>query len=71
MLGGVWLWGVQMGRADSDMRSGLEAREGEREFCCPVCAYEPQQVIVILDTTQRDRAVRLFKCECGELIWDD
>ena len=60
-----------MGRADPDKRPGREVRDNNRIFSCPVCACEPLRVIFILDSTQRDRTVRLFKCECGELIWDD
>jgi formate dehydrogenase maturation protein FdhE len=61
-----------MGCADPDKRSGSKARDNnDRKFFCAVCASEPRRMIVILDTTQRDRIVRLFKCECGELIWDD
>jgi formate dehydrogenase maturation protein FdhE len=58
-----------MGRADPDKRPGNGARDDDR-FVCPACASEPLRVIIILDTS-RGRAVRLFKCECGELIWDD
>jgi hypothetical protein len=60
-----------MGGADPDKRPVRQARDSERPFSCPACAREPFKVIFILDTTRRDRTVRLFKCECGELIWDD
>jgi len=60
-----------MDRANPDKRRGREAPDEKRVFSCPVCAYEPHRVIVILDTTHRNRTVRVFECECGELIWDD
>jgi hypothetical protein len=31
----------------------------------PVRASEPLRVIIILDTTRRDRAARVFECACG------
>jgi hypothetical protein len=40
-----------MGRADPDKY--------------PVRTSEPLRVIIILDTTRRDRAVRVFECACG------
>lgn len=58
-----------MGCADPDKRPGNKARDDEPLFCS-ACASELLRVIVILDT-RRGRTVRLFKCECGELIWDD
>lgn len=58
-----------MRRADPEKRPSEFACDSERSSC-PACALEPLRVIVILDTC-RGRTVRLFKCECGELIWDD
>ncbi len=64
--------GCTVGCADPDRSPGSDARDNNRVVVfCPACASEPLRVIVILDTTRRDRTVRLFKCECGELIWDD
>jgi hypothetical protein len=50
-------------------RSGSEARD-ESEFLCPRCAVQPQFVIVLLDSC-KGRTVRMFRCECGEIVWDD
>lgn len=61
--------GCVMGCADPDKRPGNKARDDDR-FFCSTCASKPLRVIVILDT-RKGRTVRLFKCECGELIWDD
>ena len=48
---------------------GNEAREDESVFC-PMCAREPDLVIALLDS-RRGRRVRMFLCECGEIVWDD
>ena len=58
-----------MARADHEKRPIKGARDNDR-FCCPACALEPLRFIIILDT-RKGQTVRLFKCECGELIWDD
>ena len=56
---------------DPDERpDSSKARDNDRVFLCPACAAEPIRVIVILDT-RKGQAVRLLKCECGELFWDD
>lgn len=55
---------------DPDKRPGREAPDDDRGFLCPACAVEPERVIIILDT-RKGKPVRLFKCDCGELIWDD
>ena len=62
---------LAMACANPDERPGNLARDENRIVFCPSCSSEPLRVIFILDTTQRDRIVRLFKCECGELIWED
>lgn len=58
-----------MTRVDAEKRPSKSARDSDR-FSCPACALEPLRFIIILDTCN-GRTVRLFKCECGELIWDD
>ena len=67
--------GYAMDRQDDPgKRPGSGAREGaqesDRAILCPTCALEPTRVIVLLDT-RKGKTVRLFKCECGELVWDD
>jgi hypothetical protein len=62
--------GDEMSCADPDKRKDREVRNDARRFFCAACATEPWRVIVILDT-RNGKTVRLFKCECGELIWDD
>jgi formate dehydrogenase maturation protein FdhE len=57
---------------DPDKRSSHAAQDHIRAWPCPACASTPTRpgVIVILDT-RKGKAVRLFRCQCGELIWDD
>jgi hypothetical protein len=55
---------------DSDRRSGDVAGDNGRPHSCPKCASEIVRLIVILDT-RKGKPVRLFRCRCGELIWDD
>lgn len=59
-----------MDRRDADMRRNHAARDKDRAFSCPACASAPTGVVVILDTS-KGKAVRLFECRCGELVWDD
>jgi formate dehydrogenase maturation protein FdhE len=55
---------------DPDKRSAYPARDNERLMSCPACASVPTRAIIILDT-RKGKTVRLFRCQCGELIWDD
>ncbi len=63
--------GVLAMRSAELEKSRRQVRDNDRVLLCPLCASEPLGVIVILDTSQRDRTVSLFTCQCGELIWDD
>lgn len=58
-------------RTNLDKRADHAGRDNGRVLSCPACAREPLRLIIILDSTHGDRSVRLFKCECGELVWDD
>ena len=56
-----------MERANPDKNLDEKAREEEQIFC-PKCASRPRASIKILDT--RDgKTYRLFRCQCGQLIW--
>lgn len=68
-LGVFCVGGCAMSRADAEKRPKKGARDNNR-FSCPACALELLRFIIILDTC-KGQTVRLFKCECGELIWDD
>ena len=59
-----------MDRADPEKRPDEEVRDDDKPIFCPRCAIKQRIVIVILDTSKGTPA-RLFRCECGELIWDD
>ena len=37
---------------------------------CPTCAAYPRLAQSMLDT-RNGRTVRLYRCQCGERIWDD
>jgi hypothetical protein len=41
-----------------------------RELKCERCGSVPRVAKTILDS-RTGRSVRMFECECGELIWDD
>jgi hypothetical protein len=60
-----------MDRRDPDKHPGSKARDDDDTgLLCPSCASEPARAIAILDTS-KGKTVRLFRCQCGELIWDD
>jgi hypothetical protein len=50
-------------------RTGNEAGDEKRLFCSS-CAAEPAEFLSLLDT-RSGKQHRLFRCECGALIWDD
>lgn len=37
---------------------------------CPACAAFPRLTQSVLDT-RKGKTVRLYQCQCGELMWDD
>jgi hypothetical protein len=58
-----------MDRAYQSKRAGLEAAH-EKPVFCPSCAAQPVLFISLLDS-RNGKQHRVFKCECGELVWDD
>ena len=58
-----------MDRAFQRKPIGNETGE-EKPIFCASCAAEPSLFIPILDT-RNGKQHRLFKCECGAIIWDD
>jgi hypothetical protein len=58
-----------MDRVHQSKRTGSEASDEKRIFCS-ACAAEPNLFISLLDT-QSGKQHRLFKCECGKIVWDD
>ena len=58
-----------MDRADLDERAGNGAHRSEQPFCAR-CAAELDRFIEILDS-RNCRTFRLFRCLCGEIVWDD
>jgi formate dehydrogenase maturation protein FdhE len=58
-----------MDRADLDKNSDKKAREDEQIFC-PKCASTPHGSIKVLDT-RSGKTYRLFRCQCGQLIWNE
>jgi formate dehydrogenase maturation protein FdhE len=59
-----------MDRADPNKRSGNEAQDDDLIVFCPTCASQPRLLIAILDS-RKGKTVRLFECQCGEVVWDD
>ena len=57
-----------MDRADPDKRPDGGTRGNDR--ICPTCDSDSLRAAVILDT-RKGKTVRVFKCQCGELIWGD
>jgi hypothetical protein len=58
-----------MDRNDPDKDTRDEARKQDQMFC-PRCAAPLMSVLDILDTVH-DRTERLFRFQCGEIIWPD
>jgi hypothetical protein len=58
-----------MNRTYRNERIGNEARD-EKPVFCSSCAAEPSLSISILDS-RNGKQHRVFKCECGEIVWDD
>jgi hypothetical protein len=56
-----------MDRADPDKNSDIKVREDEQIFC-PKCASRPRACMKILDPRDGE-TYRLFRCQCGQLIW--
>jgi hypothetical protein len=58
-----------MDRARQSKRIGNEASD-EKPIVCSSCAAQTSLFIPLLDS-QNGKLYRLFKCECGKLVWDD
>jgi hypothetical protein len=58
-----------MDRAHQSKRTGSEAGD-EKPIFCSSCAAEPAQFISLLDT-RSGKQHRVFKCDCGKIVWDD
>jgi len=58
-----------MDRACQSRRTGNEAGD-EKPIFCSSCAAQPAEFLSLLDT-RSGKQHRVFRCECGALIWDD
>jgi hypothetical protein len=58
-----------MDRIHQNKHIGGEARDDDPIFCSS-CAAQPSQFISVLDS-RNGKQHRVFKCECGEIVWDD
>ena len=58
-----------MDRVHQSKRIGSDAGDDKRIFCSS-CAAEPSLFIWLLDS-RNGKQHRVFKCECGEIVWDD
>ena len=61
--------GIVMDRAYQSKRTGNETGD-EKRISCSACAAEPSLFVLLLDS-RSGKQHRLFKCECGEIVWDD
>jgi len=60
-----------MDHTKPEKRPGNEARDNDDQVMfCLTCGSEPHLLIAILDS-RKGKTVRVFECQCGELIWDD
>jgi formate dehydrogenase maturation protein FdhE len=59
-----------MDRVGPEKPSGTEARDDGHIIFCPTCASRPRLIISIVDS-RKGKTVRVFECECGEIVWDD
>ena len=64
---GVTVGWRTMDRTDPDKHPGKEARDAKQVFC-PKCALELRLMIDVLDS-RTGEIYRLFRCNCGELVW--
>lgn len=58
-----------MSRIDQNKRNGNETRD-ETEIFCSSCAAAPHLFISLLDS-RNGKQHRVFRCECGKIIWDE
>jgi hypothetical protein len=58
-----------MGNSDPEKRPGNETRDDEVMFCAK-CALQLRLLIALLDS-RKSKTVRVFECQCGEVVWDD
>lgn len=54
---------------DQNKRIGNETRDEEQIFCSS-CAAEPHLFIPLLNS-RNGKQYRVFRCECGKIIWDE
>jgi hypothetical protein len=60
-----------MDSTDPDKYSDNKTRDDELIIFCPTCASsQPRLLIAILDS-RKGKTVRVFECQCGEVVWDD
>jgi hypothetical protein len=39
---------------------------------CPRCGKRTRLVVKTMDSTKKeDREIRVYECECGQVVWDD
>ncbi len=57
-----------MDRIDPNQHSGRGASKSDAVFC-PKCAAALRIVVDILDS-RNGQVFRLFRCECGEFVWN-
>jgi hypothetical protein len=56
--------------SDPEKGPDNEAWDDDQVIFCPTCALQPRLLIAILDS-RKGKTVRVFECQCGEIVWDD
>jgi hypothetical protein len=60
-----------MDHTKPEIRPSNEARDDDDQVIfCSTCAMQPRLLIAILDS-RKGKTVRVFECQCEEVIWDD
>ena len=50
----------------------LSTRDGrKRVVLCPTCGALTWRLVQSLVKAKTDKTVRIYRCDCGEHIWDD
>jgi hypothetical protein len=61
--------GTSTDHNDPSRRAANETRD-EKWIFCSKCAAEPRLFLSLLDS-RKGGQYRVFRCQCGEMIWDE
>jgi len=46
-------------------------RNGRKWVLCPKCGASTWGIVLSLPDSKTGKIVRIYRCDCGEYIWDD